>query len=246
MTAWRGCSRAWAPRRRSSPAVPPARAAPVVPSFDRPAATAGERVIVSAAGFASRKPARIYLAPRAEVSKIRGPLDRRLHFVGVVNPRRGRASATFVLPPLASGRYAVWCAGCRGRATLQVTMPAASPDFCPATPPTSVAPPPGLNRAFQWHGNGRLWTFASPDGVWTGPAAARLAGRHALQQAALGGPTGVRQARRHADPARRACSGRQRRDRLRISGRLGRAVVGGAHAVLEPPAAGWCEAGWMT
>ena len=48
-------------------------------------------------------------------------------------------------------------------------MPAATPDFCPATPPTSNAPPPGLNRAFHWHGNGLLWTFASPDGVWTVP-----------------------------------------------------------------------------
>lgn len=142
--------------------------APVVPTFDRPAATVGERVTVQAAGFASRKPVRIYLAPRAEVSKIRGPLDRRLHFVGVLNPRSGRA-ATFMLPPLASGRYAVWCTGCRPRATLQVTMPAATPDFCPATPPTSVAPPPGLNRAFRWHGNGRLWTFAWPDGIWKVP-----------------------------------------------------------------------------
>lgn len=142
---------------------------PVIPSFDRSAATVGERVTVRAAGFASRKPVRIYLAPRADVSKIRRPLDRRLHFVGVLNPRSGRASATFVLPPLASGRYAVWCAGCHSRATLRVTMPATTPGFCPATPPTSVAPPPGLNRAFQWHGNGRLWTFASPDGVWKVP-----------------------------------------------------------------------------
>jgi len=141
----------------------------VTPSFDRAAATAGERVTVRASGFASRKPVRIYLAPRAEVSKIRGPLDRRLHFVGVLNPRSGRASATFVLPPLASGRYAVWCSGCRSRATLQVTMPAATADFCPATPPTSVAPPPGLNRAFSWHGNGRLWTFASTAGIWKVP-----------------------------------------------------------------------------
>jgi hypothetical protein len=143
--------------------------APIIPSFDRASATVGERVTVRAAGFASRKPVRIYLAPRAEVSKVRGPLDRRLHFVGVFNPKSGRAAATFVLPPLASGRYAAWCTGCRPRATLELTAPAATPDFCPATPPTSVAPPAGLNPAFHWHGNGRLWTFASPGGVWTVP-----------------------------------------------------------------------------
>ena len=82
------------------------------------------------------------------------------------NPRNGQAKATFVLPPLPSGGYAAWCVGCQSRATLQVTMPAATPDFCPATRPTSLAPPPGLNRAFHWHGNGRLWTLAWPDGVW--------------------------------------------------------------------------------
>lgn len=140
--------------------------APVVPSFDRPAATVGERVTVRASGFVSRKPVRVYLAPRTEASTIRRAGHRRLHFVGVFNPRNGQAKATFVLPPLPSGGYAAWCVGCQSRATLQVTMPAATPDFCPATRPTSLAPPPGLNRAFHWHGNGRLWTLAWPDGVW--------------------------------------------------------------------------------
>ena len=140
---------------------------PVVPTFDRPAATVGERVTVRAAGFVSRKPVRVYLAPRAEVSRIRRPLDRRLHFVGVLNPTNGRASATFVLPPLASGRYAAWCTGCRPRATLQVTMPAATPDFCPATPP-STSLPRGLSSE-SWLGNGLLWTWQPPDGVWNVP-----------------------------------------------------------------------------
>jgi hypothetical protein len=137
---------------------------PIAPSFDRPSATVGERVTVRATGFASRKPVRIYLAPRAEVAQIRRPLDRRLHFVGVLNPRRGRPSATFVLPPLASGRYAVWCAGCRPRATLQVTMPATTPDFCPATSPSSR--PPWELVSGSWLGNGLLWTWQPPDGVW--------------------------------------------------------------------------------
>jgi hypothetical protein len=144
--------------------------APVVPSFDRPAATVGERVTVRAAGFASRKPVRIYLAPRAEVSKIRGPLDRLLHFIGVFNPRIGRAAATFVLPPLASGRYAVWCTGCRPRATLQVTMPAATPDFCPATAPSTKLPQALARTAGgSWLGNGLLWTWHPPGGVWNAP-----------------------------------------------------------------------------
>jgi len=141
----------------------------VVPAFDRPAATVGERVTVRASGFASRKPLRLYLVSWADSAKLRQPVDRRLHFAGVFNPRNGRASTTFVLPPLPSGQYTAWCAGCRTRAALQVTMPAATPDFCPAAPPTSIAPPPGLNRAVQWHGNGRLWTFASPDGIWKVP-----------------------------------------------------------------------------
>ncbi len=143
--------------------------APVVPRFDRAAATVGERVVVRASGFPSRKPLRVYLALRTDVASIRGPLDRRLHFVGVFNPRNGRASTTFVLPPLSSGRYATWCVGCRPQATLQVTMPAATPDFCPTTPPSSRAVPAGLSQTFQWHGNGLLWTLASPDGVWNAP-----------------------------------------------------------------------------
>ena len=109
---------------------------------------------------------RVYLAARSDVRKIRGRLDRRLHFVGVLNPSGGRASATFVLPPLSSGPYAVWCLGCRSRATLRATMPATTSDFCPATPPTSRAVPSGLDPTYQWHGNGRVWTLAWPDGVW--------------------------------------------------------------------------------
>jgi hypothetical protein len=143
------------------------RLAPIVPAFDRPAATVGERVTVRASGFASRKPLRVYLAPRAEASRIRGPFDRRLHFVGVLNPRSGRASTTFVLPPLSSGGYAIWCRGCRSSALLSVTMPAATPDSCPTTMPSSRLPaglPPG-----SWLGNGLLWTWHPPGGVWNVP-----------------------------------------------------------------------------
>lgn len=46
-------------------------------------------------------------------------------------------------------------------------MPAATADSCPTTPPTSRAVPSGLDSAYKWHGNGRLWTLAWPNGVWS-------------------------------------------------------------------------------
>lgn len=138
--------------------------ATVVPSFDPVAATVGERVTVRAAGFTSRKPVRVYLVPSLEARRVRGPLDRRLHFVGVLNPRNGRASATFVLPPLPSGRYTGWCKGCTARRALQVTMPPATADFCPVTLPSRL--PPGTLADGSWVGNGLLWTWQPQGGVW--------------------------------------------------------------------------------
>jgi hypothetical protein len=137
--------------------------APIVPHFDRPAATAGDRLTVRATGFASRKPLRVYLVRGAEAKEVRGPLDLRLHFVGVLNPKRGRASTTFTLPPLPSGRYAAWCVGCRPTAALRVTMPTATAESCPTTMP-STRLPRGLSGS--WLGNGLLWTWQPPGGVW--------------------------------------------------------------------------------
>ena len=115
----------------------------------------------------STKPLRIYLTPRTELSKVRGPFDRRLHFAGVLNPRNGRAATTFVLPPLATGRYAIWCLGCRSSGPLNVTMPTATAEFCPATLPSSRLPR-GLPSG-SWLGNGLLWTYQPPGGVWNVP-----------------------------------------------------------------------------
>jgi hypothetical protein len=136
---------------------------PILVHFDRPAATAGERMTLHATGFASRKPLRVYLVPRADARAVHRPLDARLHFVGVLNPIDGRASTTFTLPPLSSGSYAAWCVGCRSPASLRVTMPAASADTCPTTMP-SARLPRGLSGS--WLGNGLLWTWHPPGGVW--------------------------------------------------------------------------------
>jgi hypothetical protein len=147
---------------------------PILIGFDTGSAKPGDRVAISANGFRSRSPVRLYLVRHALRARIRSAEDRRLSFIAMLRPRRGRATGTFTVPPLDSGAYVAWCRGCRIRpaTTLRVTMPAATADACPVTIPTSAAPPglqsrtpPGIQGRF--HSNGAIWTSLPGDGVWT-------------------------------------------------------------------------------
>jgi hypothetical protein len=120
-------------------------------SAERPSVSAGEGIVIRGVGFGTRAPVRVYLVPTRLKARVRTALDPRLSFVGTARPRNRTASLTFTVPPVASGAYTVWCAGC-GRyrsTTLAVTMPPASVDTCPAT---SVA---------GRYGHDLLWTTLS-------------------------------------------------------------------------------------
>jgi hypothetical protein len=133
-------------------------------TFGQPSAVAGDEVTVRASSFRGTNAVYLYLVPRADRARIRSALDRRLVFAVRLKPRRGRAAATFAVPPIASGSYVAWCRGCnaRTRVPLTVTMPAATADACPVTIPKS-GPPPGLTGVF--HGNGVLWVSLPAEGV---------------------------------------------------------------------------------
>lgn len=146
---------------------------PISIRFDASTARPGDRVAISAKGFRSRRPVRLYLVRREVRAHIRSAEDRRLAFVAMVRPRRGGANTTFAVPPLDSGAYVAWCRGCRVvSSTLSLTMPTATGDACPLTIPTGAAPPglqsqtmPGIEGRF--HTNGAIWTSLPRDGVWT-------------------------------------------------------------------------------
>ena len=104
-----------------------ASAAAVVVTFAQASAVAGEEVTVRATGLRTTDAVYLYLVSRRERALVRSARDRRLVFVARLVPRRGRASATFVVPPIATSQYVAWCRGCsaRTRTPLAVTMPAA-------------------------------------------------------------------------------------------------------------------------
>jgi hypothetical protein len=99
-----------------------------VPAAPPPVAIAGERVSIRLSP--QRQAVRVYLAPSAVATKIRSRLDRRLHFVGVL--QRGRRVLGFTVPPLDSGRYDVWCVRCARGVQLRIRTPKSS---CPLTLP---------------------------------------------------------------------------------------------------------------
>lgn len=171
--------------------------------FDPPNAKAGDLVTVrlggTPAGFTAadrqrpfQKPLRLYLVPAAVAGRIHSPLDRRLHFVGVVTPdARGRGAVSFQLPPVATGEYTLarWCRTCSSGRTFvvvpggtQTGLPEAErtllraelPDAretCPVTIPSRSTAPPGLERRPYWLTNGFLWTALPPEGVLRGRVA---------------------------------------------------------------------------
>lgn len=138
---------------------------PVAFAFDRVNTAPGDRVTVHAQGFRSQRAARLYLVRSSLAASIRSRFDTRLAFIGTLRPRGGHAMFVFTVPPLDTGTYVPWCAGCGGRRTgsLRVTMPAATADSCPVTIP-NTEPPPGLQGVY--HGNGALWTTLPADGVF--------------------------------------------------------------------------------
>jgi hypothetical protein len=145
--------------------------------LDRAVATAGENVSVAVSGTPGRR-VRLYLVEAALAPRVRSQLDQRLQFLGAlrVDPA-GSASASFVLPSIKAGRYAVsaWCAACAskgragqffpGAAPLLITAPARN---CPVTSP-SGGNPPGLQGS-SWYGNAFLWTSVPDDGTLVAPA----------------------------------------------------------------------------
>jgi hypothetical protein len=122
---------------------------------ERTSASAGERLTIHAHGFRTRTAVRVYLTRSELKPRIRNSLDRRLSFVGTLRPQGSRGSVAFTVPPVASGDYTVWCAGCgRYRAeVLTLTLPPVSTQSCPAT---STAGP---------YGHDLLWTRLPGDGV---------------------------------------------------------------------------------
>lgn len=169
--------------------------------FDPTAATAGERVTVRTGGTpASFGPARrvkplgpsmrLYLVPNGVAPNVRSRFDARLHYIGsLVVDRNAHGVLTFVVPPLASGRYAaaVWCPRCarlsggrafqvlpvdrnvipryRARMSMRIQLPPAT-GTCPVTIPTGKSPP-GERPSRGFHENGALWTPLPLDGTIT-------------------------------------------------------------------------------
>ena len=138
-------------------------------TFESYAVKPGDRVTLHVDGTRSGRPVRLYLVERAHARTVRSRYDARLHFVGTVVPRRAHGVLRFEVPPLESGVYVAWCAGCRANsAPLQVTMPAATAAACPVTIPNGSVPP-GVPPASTYHGNGALWTSLPQDGRHVNP-----------------------------------------------------------------------------
>ena len=89
---------------------------------------------------------RIYLAP--VTATIRGRLDSRLHFVGVLP--RGRRKLVFVVPPLDTGTYRIWCKGCTKRVLVRVR---------------TTGDPCWVTRGRTPYGNGLLSTSVLVEGL---------------------------------------------------------------------------------
>ncbi len=149
-----------------------APAPPVSFAFDRYSVEPGERVTVHVRNVRSPRPVRVYLVPTSAARKVRSRYDARLHYVASVVARRGRGMVSFEVPPLDSGRYTAWCAGCRSArsAVLSVTMPPATGDACPVTVPNGHVPRGVRAAGWRFHGNGvlaaaiRSARYPDPDG----------------------------------------------------------------------------------
>lgn len=122
---------------------------------ERASVSAGDRIVIRADGFRTRAAVRVYLVRSRSKARIRNALDGRLSFVGTMRPQGRSATVTFTVPPVRSGAYTVWCAGCGGyrSSTLTVTMPPASGNSCPVT------------NASRRYGHDLLWTELPGGGI---------------------------------------------------------------------------------
>lgn len=135
-------------------------------SVDATRAKAGQLVTISLVNVPRRSArVRLYLLPSGQTAQSR--FDRKLHYLGAAPARQGRARLKARVPPLPSGRYALWCSGCGPvvkAPTLIVATPAATSANCPASRPVG-SPPPGLTGLY--YGNDALWTWAPAEGRTT-------------------------------------------------------------------------------
>jgi hypothetical protein len=153
-------------------------------SFSRSSASPGTQVGLTYTNTDATSRARevhLYLVESSESAERLSPIDRRLHFIGLIRHLRGRTRLAFTVPSLAAGRYAVasWCTTCprrlihilsplngrdSARASL-LTVPNPSGSGCPTTRPNGLRNPLGPTPQHA-HGNGVLWAQLPSDGTF--------------------------------------------------------------------------------
>lgn len=143
-------------------AAPP----PVAFGFDHVSAAPNDRVTVHAQGLL--RPERLYLVRSDVARSVRSRFDARLAYVGRLVPSRRHAMLIFSVPPLDTGVYVPWCAGCGNRRSgeLRVNTPPATPESCPVTVANGDVPRGLRSTGWNFHGNKLLAAAIPTDGSY--------------------------------------------------------------------------------